>query len=321
LTFDAPISTLYWWAFLFMKEFPYYPTDYTWRRKEFNQFLQYQDSLWENKDIKQTMHGLALCWSYMPHSWAVRCNNMNSPLQTFEGDIEKVFKKMDQMGHGHTPSGMRKTLRIMTGAQGVSNFRPTAAHAIYNRFLPDGGTTWDMSGGYGGRLLGAIKSQINYIATEPATETFKGLKEIIKDWSVVSNIFRKVPHFEIVQKGSEDFLPDKESLDLCFTSPPYFNTEKYSDEETQSYVKFPEWWLWASGFLRKTIQNCQYGLKQNRYMLINIANVSSFNNLEDATVTIAKQEGFVHEDTYRLALSKIRGNGFKYEPIFVFRKR
>ena len=55
--------------------------------------------------------------------------------------------------------------------------------------------------------------------------------------------------------------------------------------------------------------------------VINIANVSSFNNLEDATVTIAKQEGFVHEDTYRLALSKIRGNGFKYEPIFVFRKR
>ena len=28
-----------------MKEFPYYPTDYTWRRKEFNQFLKYQDNL------------------------------------------------------------------------------------------------------------------------------------------------------------------------------------------------------------------------------------------------------------------------------------
>ena len=304
-----------------MKEFPYYPTDYTWRRKEFNQFLQYQDNLWENKDIKQTMHGLALCWSYMPHSWAVQCKEMNSPLQTFESDIEKVYKKMDQMGHGNTPSGMRKTLRIMTGSQGVSNFRPTAAHAIYNRFLPDGGTTWDMSGGYGGRLLGAIKSQINYIATEPATETVKGLKEIIKDWSHISNIFRKVPHFEIVQKGSEDFLPDKESLDLCFTSPPYFNTEKYSDEETQSYIKFPTKDKWTDGFLRKTIQNCHYGLKQNRYMLINIANVSSFMSLEDVTIETAVQEGFVHEDTYRLSLSKIRGNGFKYEPIFVFRKR
>jgi hypothetical protein len=304
-----------------MKEFPYYPTDYIWRRKEFNQFLQYQASLWENKDIKQTMHGLALCWSYMPHSWAVQCKEMNSPLQTFESDIEKVYKKMDQMGHGDTPSGMRKTLRIMTGSQGVSNFRPTAAYAIYNRFLPDGGTAWDMSGGYGGRLLGAIKSQINYIATEPATVTVKGLKEIIKDWSQISNIFRKVPHFEIVQKGSEDFLPDKESLDLCFTSPPYFNTEKYSDEETQSYIKFPTKDKWTDGFLRKTIQNCHYGLKRNRYMLINIANVSSFKDLEDVTIKTAEQEGFVYEDTYRLTLSKISGNGFKYEPIFVFRKR
>ena len=315
---------------MFMKEFPYYPTDYTWRRKEFNQFLQYQDNLWENKDIKQTMHGLALCWSYMPHSWAVQCKGMNSPLQTFENNHDAVEKKLQvfRKSWGRpdipdyaTPSDWRKTLRIFTGTQGVSNFRPTAAHAIYNRFLPDGGTTWDMSGGYGGRLLGAIKSQINYIATEPATETVKGLKEIIVDWSHVSNIFRKVPHFEIVQKGSEDFLPDKESLDLCFTSPPYFNTEKYSDEETQSYIKFPTQDEWTDGFLRKTIQNCHYGLKSNRYMLINIANVKSFKHLEDTTIWIAEQEGFVLEEAYRLALSKINGIGFKYEPIYVFRKR
>ena len=303
-----------------MKEFPYYPTDYTWRRKEFSQFLQYQDNLWNEKDIKQTMHGLALCWSYMPHSWAVRCNDLNSPLQTFENDIEKVYKKMVQMGHKNTPSDMRKTLRIMTGSQGVSNFRPTAAHAIYTKFLPEGGTTWDMSAGYGGRLLGAIKSHINYIATEPATKTVEGLNQIIEDHGIVMNIFRTIPHMEIIQKGSGDFLPDKESLDLCFTSPPYFNTEKYSEEETQSYIKFPEWWQWLDGFLRKTIQNCRYGLKQNKFMLINIANVKSFKNLENVTVKIAEQEGFKLEDTYRLSLSKITGNGFKYEPIFAFRK-
>ena len=56
-------------------------------------------------------------------------------------------------------------------------------------------------------------------------------------------------------------------------------------------------------------------------MLINIANVKSFKHLEDTTVWIAEQEGFVLEEAYRLALSKISGNGFKYEPIFVFRKR
>jgi len=56
-------------------------------------------------------------------------------------------------------------------------------------------------------------------------------------------------------------------------------------------------------------------------MLINIANVKSFMSLEDATIWIAEQEGFVLEEAYRLALSKINGIGFKYEPIYVFRKR
>ena len=303
-----------------MEEFPYYPTDFTWRRKEFTQFLQYQGNLWMGKDIKQTMHGLALCWSYMPHSFAVRCNNLNSPLETFQGDKNKIRKKLHQMGNFDTPSDWRKTLRIMSGSQGVSNFRPTAANAIYNRFLPEGGTTWDMSGGYGGRLLGAIKSQINYITTEPTEKTVIGLKEISHYHGGIANLFRNKPYYEILQQGSEDFTPDKESLDLCFTSPPYFDTEKYSDEETQSYIKFPTKDEWVNGFLRKTIQNCRYGLKQHRYMLINIANVKSFNDLENITINVAKEEGFNHEETYRLTLSKIHGNGFKYEPIFVFRK-
>ena len=309
-----------------MKEFPYYPTDYTWRRKEFNQFLQYQDNLWENKDIKQTMHGLALCWSYMPHSWAVQCKGMNSPLQTFENDIKKVLKKMNQMGHGTTPSGMRKTLRIMTGSQGVSNFRPTAAQAIYEKFLPDGGTTWDMSGGYGGRLLGAIKTHINYIATEPAKETFNGLNQIANDWGKQSNLFGIEQRLEIVQSGSEDYVPEKESLDLCFTSPPYFDTEKYSDEDTQSYKKFPNKADWLEGFLRKTVQNCAYGLKSRRYLVINIANVSSFDNLEGECANIVLSEEFEYMETFQLALSKMPGknlksDGFKYEPVFLFRKK
>ena len=64
-------------------EFPYYPTDDVWRREEFSKFIQYQGNLWDNKIIKQTMHGLALSWSYMPHAFDVKCGNMNTPLQTF----------------------------------------------------------------------------------------------------------------------------------------------------------------------------------------------------------------------------------------------
>ena len=265
------------------EEFPYYPTDNVWRREEFKKFIQYQGNLWDDKIIKQTMHGLALLWSYMPHAFDVKCGNMNTPLQTFFNDKGRIETKMKQLGHVDSPSGLRKVLKVMSGSQGVSNFRPTAAQAIYEKFLPDGGTTWDMSGGYGGRLLGAIKTHINYIATEPAKETFNGLTQIAKDWGRQSNLFGIEQRLEIVQSGSEDYVPEEESLDLCFTSPPYFDTEKYSDEDTQSYKKFPNKVDWLEGFLRKTIQNCAYGLKPRRYLAINIANVSSFDTLEEET--------------------------------------
>ena len=307
-------------------EFPYYPTDDVWRREEFSKFIQYQGNLWDNKVIKQTMHGLALSWSYMPHAFDVKCGNMNTPLQTFLNDKEKIKKKMEQLGHVDSPSGLRKALKVMSGSQGVSNFRPTAAQAIYEKFLPNGGTTWDMSGGYGGRLLGAIKTQINYIATEPAKETFDGLNQIANDWGQQSNLFGIEQRLEIIQSGSEDYVPKEDSLDLCFTSPPYFDTEKYSNEDTQSYKKFPKKVDWLEGFLRKTIQNCHRGLKKNRYLIINIANVSSFDTLEDETGNIVLSEGFEYLDTFRLTLSKMPGKNlqadkFKYEPVFLFRKK
>ena len=303
------------------KTFPYYPTDREWRKEKFDSYIRYQGYLWDGKDIKQTMHGLALSWSYMPHAYAVQCKNLRSPLQTFQEEKYEVLKKkIDQLNLGETPDGLRRVCKIITGSQGVSNFRPTAAHAIYRKYLPDGGLAWDMSGGYGGRLLGAIKANIDYITTEPSKKTVNGLREIIQDWGYTPNVFGTKSYLEVVQSGSEEFVPDIESLDFCFTSPPYFDTEKYSDEESQSYIKFPTKSEWVDGFLRRTIQNCRYGLKQNRYMLINIANVDSFSNLEEECKRVAIEEGFIHEDTFRLALSKLNAGGFKYEPILIFKK-
>ena len=126
---------------------------------------------------------------------------------------------------------------------------------------------------------------------------------------------------DIYKQGSEDFVPEKESIDLCFTSPPYFDTEKYSDEETQSFIKFPSNDEWVNGFLKKTIENCYYGLKKNGYMLMNIANTPKYKFIEEETVRISKELGFTQEDTLQLTLSSVMGAGYKYEPVFVFKKK
>ena len=87
---------------------------------------------------------------------------------------------------------------------------------------------------------------------------------MVKDFDYIK---KKV---DIYKQGSETFQPKSESLDLCFTSPPYFDTEKYSDEESQSYKKFPTKDEWVNGFLKTTIENCYRGLKKGGYMLYNI---------------------------------------------------
>jgi hypothetical protein len=91
-------------------------------------------------------------------------------------------------------------------------------------------------------------------------------------------------------------------------------------ESTQSFVKFPTENKWINGFLKKTIENCYIGLKENRYMLINIADTPKHKFIEKETIRIAKELGFVQEDTLQLTLSSVMGAGYKYEPIFVFRK-
>jgi DNA modification methylase len=131
---------------------------------------------------------------------------------------------------------------------------------------------------------------------------------------------------EILCEGSEKYMPHKKSLDLCFTSPPYFDLEKYADEPTQSYIKFNNKEAWVKGFLRPTFENCYYGLKVNKHMLINIADVKGKHNinLEQETVRVAQEVGFKHIGQHQLALSNINLRGkdkkFKYEPIFIFKK-
>lgn len=299
--------------------FPYYPTDKLWRYEKFQQLqrTEYVSLLEEDKSIRQTMVGLSLAWSYMPHSFSVQCGNMRTPLQAYEDDgvFLKVVRKMITMNVGTTTNSLRKTLRIYTGTQGVSNFRPSASACIYHHFDCKGKVVWDMSCGYGGRVLGADLIGVGkYVGTEPCGITYNGLREMISDWITIPT--------EIHQCGSEEYVPESESLDFCFTSPPYFDTEKYSSEDTQSWIKYPTKEEWLNGFLKKTFENCHKGLKTDGKMVINIANVKSYPTLEEDTIKVAKDVGFKLIDTWKLSLSSMPSadTKFKYEPIFIFQK-
>ena len=345
------------------KGFPYYPTDSKWRNDIFNQLVNFKrDTLVDrrNKVIGQSAHGLNLAWSYMEHAWGIKCGKMKTPMEIWE-DEEHLTKGLNKIltgtffmkkpAHMITESDMRSMLRRYSGTQMVSNFRPTAAAAMYDIFVDKdsplegttAGTVWDPSMGYGGRLLGAISAGVNYIGTDPCIPTFEGLEKIRDEYG------HSHKSYKLLRQGSETYVPMQNSLDFVFTSPPYFGWEAYGDEPEQSSIKFSTSDMWKEKFLKQTIANAYTGLKPGKYLALNVANTKQYKTFEEDTVDLAKQVGFEHTDTWWLSLSTQQGGsavstldgdttemkqkqqymgkyerpnipGRKYEPTFIFKK-
>tara|TARA_B100001250_G_scaffold223387_1_gene191527 strand:+ start:829 stop:1923 length:1095 start_codon:yes stop_codon:yes gene_type:complete len=311
--------------------FPHYTITEQEKHLHMKKLIKFDTSnIIDGDKIIQTMHALRLAWTYFePHFWDVKCGNAKmSVWENFHDDekLKKVLRKTwiylqkfnsERQHIRFTENRLRQLLKQYEG-QAVSNFRPTAAKLIYDNYAGDG-VVWDMSTGWGGRLIGALASKKvkKYIGTDPSTVAYEGVCKIKEDFSYLNK------EVELHKLGSEVFVP-AEKVDLCFTSPPYFDTEKYSDEDTQSYKKFPSEDKWINGFLFQTMKNCYQTLKKDGYLLLNIANTSRGKNIENGTLRIAKGFNLKQEQTLQLSLSTLakggKGTGFKYEPIYVFRK-
>lgn len=312
--------------------FPYYCLNRAEKERELRNLFRFDcGSLIKNEIIHQSMHALNVAWSYHHHSWNVRCGRMRTPYEVFFNDdlFRCAISKVIGDGRNMSDASIRRVIRSVSGAQGVSNFRPSAAAAIYDYLLPEkGGVVWDPSGGFGGRLLGALACPkvTRYVATDPCSETFAGLQQMRAELVPMAEpLGRERLEVELHKMGSEDFVPERDSLSACFTSPPYGATERYSDEPTQSYLKYPSNAKWMNEFMRKTLENCHYGLKPDGLLAINIANVKTYKTLENDFLAMAEATGFRLVRTLRLALSPIpgtrkSGQKFKFEPVFVFRK-
>ena len=183
--------------------------------------------------------------------------------------------------------------------------------------------------GFGGRLLGCLSSKKNfrYVGTDPCTETMYHLHEL---GDYIEMVTGREDSYELHCCGSEDFRGPAESVDFAFSSPPYFDLEVYSDEETQCFNKFPELEDWLEGYVRATIKNIHHMLKRGAVYAVNIADFTVGGSKEvayvDEWIRISTEEGMPLYDTVYLGVTARAGSAqqaageLKKENILIFKK-
>jgi SAM-dependent methyltransferase len=219
------------------------------------------------------------------------------------------------------PTAMRRALELVTG-ENIQNFKPQNARAIVEHLCPVlFGRIYDYSAGYGGRLLGITASNMHYQYTgiDPNTETVERLNYLN---SLIQN------SGTIVQSVSEEYEP--ENIDCAFSSPPYFNLEKYSDEDTQCMVRYTTLDEWFEGYVRPTMERIYRALNTDGVFATNIADYKTAKEefaVCDRWCYTAQQVGFKNKGTIRMMLNTRPGVGNdklagreKYENVYVFAK-
>jgi len=226
-----------------------------------------------------------------------------------------------------SPTAVRRALELVTG-ENIQNFKPLNARVIAEHLCPVmWGNVYDYSAGYGGRLLGITTSNMryNYTGIDPNTETIDNLRYL-------NDLLEEATgnRGNIIKTVSEEYQP--EDIDLAFSSPPYFNLEKYSNEDTQCMVRYTTLDEWFDGYVAPTMKNIHRGLNDDGVFATNIADYKSYGNKEyavvDRWIALAEKNGFKHTGTIKMMLNTRPGVGNnkvagreKWEGVYVFSKK
>lgn len=119
----------------------------------------------------------------------------------------------------------------------------------------------------GDRLVGSMLCNVNiYYGVDPNECLMDGYKKIIELFKPLSN---KNGVYDIVQEGFQNvILPKDIVFDLVYTSPPYFDYEKYTNDPNQSIKIASTEDDWLTKFLYPSIIKCIDGLKNKGHLIL-----------------------------------------------------
>jgi hypothetical protein len=171
----------------------------------------------------------------------------------------------------------KKELRTMISLRKYicAQFKPNVAKIFYE--MNNAKTVLDFSMGWGDRLAGfyAASTTEHYVGLDPRKENHPIYEQQKEFYDKNLGWFETKKTTDFFCEPAEDFDFTKwvDYFDVVFTSPPYFSVERYSYDDTQSWVRYKNIDDWNTNFLHKTLNNIIPAVKPNGILAINIADV------------------------------------------------
>jgi len=199
----------------------------------------------------------------------IRTWNNEKFMYTLLGSLFTLkFSKVDK-SILRTCIGLRKYI--------CSQFKPNVAKAIYDRY--ECKNVLDFSAGWGDRLAGFYASDYGelFVGIDPRKENHPIYEKQAEYYQKHSTFFENDKKHEFLCSPAEDADLSKYEgmMDIVFTSPPYFNVERYSHDDTQSWVRYKNIDLWNKNFLQTAVNNVWKTLKKGGLLMVNISDVNA----------------------------------------------
>lgn len=297
-----------------------YPNNETKVIKEYKRLCDREIDLENKKMFNNSSVGTYICKyfckSFYQGTEMQKGKKTPSMIELFEND--EVLKKIirNRLGmewykqHGEddveafciSPRQIVQGFRSSRMVNALSLFKPEIAKYIYMKFSNCGDLIYDFSAGFGGRLLGAMSCGRRYIGVDPLTADELGKMIGFFSWQ----------NCMILKGCSEDIKLEKNSIDLAFSSPPYFNQEVFSDDETQAYSKGEEYFY--DIYWNNTLDNIKYMLRPGKIFALNVKGFPRMLEMAEEKFDIFDKVGL---RTVRSHLNKSAGIE-KMEYIYIF---
>jgi hypothetical protein len=215
---------------------------------------------WNNKETRKEVY---------ERTYMLRYNDLIDPGKK----VAQAYGNKSVYNHDK-PELMFKELRDVSLRPGMDHFigaanqfKPFVAKVIYDYFkdsIGANGTVLDFSAGWGGRCIGALASDLNYIGVDSNTDLITPYAEML---DLYKPYYKNNATIFFTQSENVDF--SKLKYDFVLTSPPYLSPTSNKQIEDYANMKKYSQMSFYTDFLYPVIANIFEHLPDKKWMCIN----------------------------------------------------